>query len=95
MEEQKILKEETKSMDNSIKNAFSGFGNELLEGIREKHQKRLDDAAFGEKIAGIENATAAMLESGVDEEKIIQMLQKYWDLRLSEAKEFLRRQKEK
>lgn len=81
-------------MTNSIKDAFSGFGNELLEGIREDHQRKLDDAAFEERIVGIENATAAMLESGVNEEKIIQMLQKYWDLRLSEAKEFLRRQKE-
>jgi len=39
--------------------------------------------AFKERIVGIENATAAMIEVRVEEDKIIQMLQKYWDLRLS------------
>lgn len=32
-----------------------------------------------------------MLEAGVADEKIIQMLQKYWDLRLSEGKQFIER----
>lgn len=32
-----------------------------------------------------------MIEVGVEHEKIIQMLQKYWDLRLSEAKSFVER----
>ena len=78
-------------MANNFKDAFSGFGGELLERIRENQQERLDDAAFEERIAGIENATAAMIEVGVKHEKIIQMLQKYWDLRLSEAKSFVER----
>lgn len=81
-------------MANSINEAFSGFGSEILERLREDNQQRLNDAAFEEKIIGIENATAAMLEVGVEEEKIIQLLQKYWDLRLSEASEFLQRQQE-
>lgn len=34
-----------------------------------------------------------MLEVGVEEEKIIQMLQKYWDLRPSEATTFVHREK--
>lgn len=78
-------------MSSSIRDAFSGFGWDLLDEIRSSFQEKLDDEAFEERVIGIENATAAMLE--VDEEKIIQMLQKYWDLRLSEAKEFIRRQK--
>lgn len=80
-------------MSSSIRDAFSGFGWDLLDKIRSSFQEKLDDEAFEERIIGIENATAAMLEVEVDEEKIIQMLQKYWNLRLSEAKEFIRRQK--
>lgn len=39
---------------------------------------------------GIEKAIAAFVEADVEENKIIQLLQKYWDLRLSEAKEFVK-----
>lgn len=49
-------------MANRITDAFSGYGNELLGRIREDCQRRLDDAAFEERIVGIENATAAMLK---------------------------------
>lgn len=79
-------------MTNEFRNAFSGFSRELLGNIRESVQDRLDDAAFEERIVGIENATAAMIEVDVEEDKIIQMLQKYWNLRLSEAKDFIKRQ---
>ncbi len=79
-------------MINKFRNAFTGFSRELLDNIRESVQDSLDDVAFEERIVGIENATAAMIEVGVEEGKIIQMLQKYWDLRLSEAKEFIERQ---
>lgn len=82
-------------MANSIRNAFSGFSTELMEHLREDAQNRLDDAAFEERCIGIEKATSAMLEAGVSEEVTIQMLQKYWDLRLSEAKMFIDHQKEK
>lgn len=77
---------------NSI-NPFSGFGTELLDKLRADHRDRLNDAAFEERVIGIENATSAMLELNVSEEQIIQMLQKYWDLRLSEAQLFISRQK--
>lgn len=76
-------------MARSIKDSFSGFGSELLESIREGANARLDEAAFEEKIIGIEKATAALREAGIDDEKIIYLLQKYWDLRRSEANEFL------
>lgn len=80
-------------MANEVKNAFSGFGWELLDSIRSSAQGKLDDAAFEERVIGIKNATAAMMEAGVEEDKIIRILQKYWDLRLSEAKEFVERSK--
>lgn len=77
----------------NFRDAFSGFGKELLDGVRNNAQRHLDDAAFEERVIGIENAVSAMLECKVNEDKIIQMLQKYWDLRLSEAKMFIERQK--
>lgn len=80
-------------MYGKIKDVFSGLSWEVLNEIRASAQKRLDDVAFEERIVGIENATAAMLEVGVEEEKIIQMLQKYWDLRPSEATTFVHREK--
>ena len=50
-------------MANRWAEAFSGLGRELLEGIRDRFQENLDDAAFEERVIGIENATAAMLVS--------------------------------
>lgn len=82
-------------MARSFKDSFSGFGREILDGIRQDHFARLDEAAFEESIIGIEKAVAALCEAEVNEEKIIFLLQKYWDLRLSEAKEFLRHEKQK
>lgn len=76
-------------MARSIRDSFLGFGSELLESIRENANTRLDEAAFEEKIIGIEKAAAALNEAGVEDEKIIYLLQKYWDLRRSEANEFL------
>lgn len=77
----------------NLRDAFSGFGKELLDGVRSNAQQHLDDATFEERVIGIENAVSAMLECKVKEDKIIQMLQKYWDLRLSEAKMFVEHQK--
>ena len=81
-------------MPNSIRNAFSGFGTEILEQLRENTQVSLDDAAFEERCIGIEKATSAMFEAGVSEEVTIQLLQKYWDLKLSEAKMFVEHRKD-
>ncbi|WP_312355178.1 hypothetical protein [Aminipila sp.] len=76
-------------MARSIRDSLSGFGSELLERIREDSNARLDEAAFEERVIGIEKATAALKEAKVEDEKIIYLLQKYWDLRPSEAKGFL------
>lgn len=40
----------------SVKEAFKGFGGEILESIRNSHREIVDDAVFEEKILGIENA---------------------------------------
>ena len=76
-------------MSNGLREAFRGFGWELLDKIRQTYDERISDAEFAERIIGIEKATISMLEVGVDEEQIIKMLQKHWDLRLSEATEFI------
>ena len=65
------------SLSKTFREAFDGFGWELLEGIRAKANERISDAEFEERIIGIEKATAAMLEAEVDEETIIKMLQKH------------------
>ncbi len=76
----------------SVKEVFKGLGGEILESIRDSHREIIDDAVFEERILGIKNATAAMIEVGIEDRIIIQMLQKYWDLRLSEAISFVDRQ---
>ena len=68
---------------------FKEFGEDILKDIRASQREQLDDIAFEERI---ERATAAMAEVGVEKRQIIQMLQKYWDLRLSEAKIFVKKQ---
>ena len=45
----------------------------------------IDDAVFEERVWGFSRAVDAMLECGVPTDKIVAMLQKYWDLRLSGA----------
>ena len=76
-------------MARSFRDSFSGYGWELLERIRENSDARLDEAALEERVIGIEKAAAALREAEVNNEKIIFLLQKYWDLRLSEAREVI------
>ncbi len=70
-------------------NTFKNFGLELLDNIRQGAKDRLSEAAFEEHIVGIEKATLAMMEAGVERSIIINMLQKHWNLRLSEATAFV------
>ena len=76
-------------MDRKLRRSFDRFGQEVLVGIRARASERIDDERYDEMILGIEKATAAMVEAGVTSEVIIKMLQKYWDLRLSEAESFV------
>ncbi len=76
-------------MVRSIRDSLSGFGSEVLERIRENNNAGLDAAGFEERVIGIEKAIAALREAEVEDEKIIYLMQKYWDLLISEAKGFL------
>ena len=75
-------------MSKIFKESMRDFGYELLDDIRGKANERISDAEFEERIVGIEKATISMIEAGVND-AIIAMLQKHWDLRLSEAEVFL------
>lgn len=66
-----------------------GFWSDILNGIRQNAMDHISEAELEERVSGIEKATSAMLEAEVDKEIIIRMLQKYWDLRLSEATHFV------
>ncbi len=76
-------------MASIFREAFKDFAWELLDGIRKSANDRISDAEFEERIVGIEKATVSMVEANVDREIIIKMLQKHWNLRLSEAEEFV------
>lgn len=76
-------------MENSFREALSGFGRELLDGARERAKEHVNDAEFQERVTGIEKATMSMIEANVEKAVIIKMLQKHWDLRLSEAEKFV------
>lgn len=79
----------------TFKDALSTLGTEMVERLRADYSTRLDDVAFEERLMGIESATAALYEAKVKDDKIIALLQKYWDLRLSEATELLENEKNK
>lgn len=66
---------------------IKGISGSLLYIIRDVTSGRIDDAVSEERIVNIEKATRAMLESGVDKSTVVQLLQKHWDMRLSEATE--------
>lgn len=71
------------------KELLSKAGQFLLETSREAFVGLVDEKVFYERVDCIEKTVVAMKESNVSEDQIIAMLQKYWDLRLSEAKKFV------
>lgn len=71
------------------RNPFEGFGSELKNRLRDDFLDRLDEAAFEERIDCIDKTVKAFKEVGIEDEEIIRLLQKYWDLRRSEAISFL------
>lgn len=72
-------------MNQNFKNMVSKLGVELLQNVRDAGNQVIDDAVFEERVWGFSRAVDSMLECGIPTDKIIAMLQKYWDLRLSEA----------
>lgn len=72
----------------------SNVGRELLgaiwDGSQEAVQKLIDEENLRVQQMDITRAAAALLDADVEEETIERLLCKYWDLRPSEAREFIR-----
>lgn len=72
----------------------SNLGKELLgavwDGSQEAIQKHIDEENLRVQQMDITRAAAALLDADVEEETIERLLCKYWDLRPSEAHEFIR-----
>lgn len=79
-----------------VKNISEGllkFGSEIIDELRKSHYEIVDEHVFEERIRGIENTSLALCEAKVEDEVIVSLLIKYWDLRPSEAKGFLQETK--
>ena len=63
---------------------------EMFDKMKTNVQNSLDQEIAYERWANIEYAAQAMLESKVEEQQILNMLIKYWDLRPREANDVLR-----
>lgn len=66
-----------------------GFWKGMRERIIADQQAKLDDVAYSERLNNIGKAATALLEAGIDEERTKALLQKHWDLRPSEAQDFI------
>lgn len=65
---------------------MSNFLESVQERMRSNRQLLIDNAVYTERQNCISISTMMLLEAEVDEEKIVFLLQKYWDLRSSEAR---------
>ncbi len=72
---------------------MSNFLESVQERMRSNRQLLIDNAVYTERQNCISISTMMLLEAEVDEEKIVFLLQKYWDLRPSEARNILYLQK--
>ena len=69
--------------------SISDFFGEIISDLRQRTGEVLEDAALKEEVVCIDKATRALVEAKVSDDEIIRLLQKYWDLRASEAHRFL------
>ena len=77
----------------NISDGFEKFFCEIRDEIRQRHSEIIDDYVLDERIKGIENTSLALCEAKVEDEVIVFLLIKYWDLRPSEAKEIFQETK--
>ena len=74
---------------NQVKMQFKDFPAEIRDRIQAEQQEVIGEAVLSERICSIEKATLALLEANVPKDQIIALLQKHWDLRRSEANQFI------
>lgn len=72
-----------------LKKSLSGLGDEIVGSVRDSIQSHESMVVQQMERDCICKTIQAMQEVDISEEKIVQLLQKYWDLRLSEAKYLL------
>lgn len=63
--------------------------NEIVDTLREGVWNKIDQEVTNERWNNIGYAAQAMVESELEEQQILKVLIKYWDLRPSEAKDVL------
>ena len=74
---------------NQVKMQFKDFPAEIRNRIQADQQEVIEEGVLSERICSIEKATLALLEANVPKDQIIALLQKHWDLRRSEANQFI------
>ena len=73
----------------SIREVLNEIGSGVINGVRERAWDRIDEETYHERMSCIYKATQAFKEAGIEREETIRLLQKFWDLRRSEAEEFI------
>lgn len=76
-------------MKETLINEFQNFPKELLTDTRQMIQDHIDEAANKVLVDSIRKATLALKEAEISDEQVVALLQKYWDLRRSEALELV------
>lgn len=72
-----------------ILQSLQNYGMWILQAVRDSIAEGKDEACINERQNNIATATVAMREAGLSDEIITSMLQKHWDLRQSEAGNFI------
>lgn len=75
---------------NFLKTEFYDFLPQLRQSFQERRNTDIENACFDERNNNIALAVIAMLDAGLNDEIVIEKLQKYWDLRRSETAPFLK-----
>ena len=65
------------------------FWEDVLHDVRANHRTAIDEELTLLQDKDILKTASAMLEAKVKKEKISELLMKYWDLRPSEAEDFI------
>ena len=73
----------------NVGNRVVDFAGELRDDVRHSIDVHTAQDCAAERERNIEKATEAMLDAGLNEETVLQQLQKHWDLRRSEAEQFI------
>lgn len=74
---------------NKVRQEFTGFLPEMQQRFRDEIDAEIQSACNDERENNIARAALAMIDAGLDDKIVEHMLQKHWDLRLSEARPFL------